>query len=281
MAVRREPSRDREGVVDVAQGRAGGLRRKDTMRTIKLTLAYDGTAYAGWQIQPGETTLQETLEAALLQITGESIRTLASGRTDAGVHALGQVVGFQTQSRLSPDVLRRALNAVLPLDMAVLEAVEVDESFHPIRDAVQKRYRYTIHDGPVRDVFARAYSWHYDRRLDAEAMHRAAQVLLGTHDFSAFETAGAPRKSSVRTITEIGVRRAGDCPLSPPDFIVLEVEADGFLYNMVRAIAGSLVEIGRGAETEDWLREVLQSADRRRAGPTAPPQGLCLLSVGY
>lgn len=245
------------------------------MRAIKLILAYDGTAYAGWQSQPDRPTLQETLETAIRQITGESVRTLASGRTDAGVHALGQVAAFRTNSRLAPDELCRALNAVLPRDVAVLDAAEVDAQFHPIRDARRKRYRYTIHDGPTRDVFCRAYCWHFGRPLNAESMHRAAQSLLGTHDFSSFETSGAPRKTSVRTISDIFVRPSSD------HFIILEVEADGFLYNMVRAIAGTLVEVGRGAERESWVRDVLESADRRRAGPTAPPEGLCLVRVDY
>jgi len=267
------------------------------MRTIKLTLAYDGTAYAGWQVQPGETTVQGTLEAALKKVTNQSVRVLASGRTDAGVHAAGQVVGFQTGSELAVNVLQKALNAVLPPDIAVIEVAEVPEGFHAIRDARRKRYRYVIHDRAVRDVFRRGYCWHYGRRLDVEAMHRAVQLLLGTHDFSSFETSGAPRESSVRTITDIFVCRAGDCPdfraakmgLSPSvvpvapgdDFILIEVEADGFLYNMVRAIVGTLVEVGRGAESEDWVHEVLQSTDRRRAGPTAPPEGLCLVHVDY
>jgi tRNA pseudouridine38-40 synthase len=268
------------------------------MRTIKLTLAYDGTAYAGWQVQPHKPSIQGAVESAIQEITSQHARVLASGRTDAGVHALGQVAAFRTDSKLPPDVLQRAINALLPPDIAVLDAAEVDPSFHPIRDAVRKRYRYTIHDGPVRDVFDRRYSWHYAHRLDAEAMRRAAQALLGKHDFSAFETAGAPRKSSVRTITNTSVRRSRDCCFSSPDlrdlrafaveetdatsdFLLLEVEADGFLYNMVRAIVGTLVEVGRGAESESWVADVLAAADRRRAGPTAPPEGLCLVRVDY
>lgn len=268
------------------------------MRTIKLTIAYDGTAYAGWQVQPDRTTVQQTLENALEKVTGERIRVLASGRTDAGVHALGQVVGFSTECKLPLDVLRRAINANLPPDVAVLKTAEAPEGFHPISHARRKRYRYAIHDGPVRDVFQRRYAWHYRRgRLDAEAMRRAAVALLGTHDFSSFETAGAKRATSVRTISDISVRRgrAGNKLPSPvgrgaggegrvgqgDDSIVIEVEADGFLYNMVRTIVGTLVEVGCGKRPETWPGEVLRSMDRRVAGPTAPPQGLFLVRVEY
>ena len=178
------------------------------MRTLKLTLAYDGTAYAGWQCQPGKPTVQETLEDAIAKVTGQRVRVLASGRTDAGVHALGQVVGFRTDSSLPPEVLLRALNANLPHDIAVLEVAEAPEGFHPTYHAVRKRYRYVIHDGPVRDVFRRHFVWHYNYgRLDAEAMQRAAAALLGTHDFSSFESSGAERKTSVRTIFELRVER--------------------------------------------------------------------------
>jgi len=248
------------------------------MRSIKLTLAYDGTAYAGWQVQPGRKTVQGVLEAALEQVTGQSIRVVASGRTDAGVHALGQVASFQTKSRLAADVFARAMNAELPHDVAVLAAVDVPEGFHALRDAVRKRYRYVIHDGPVRDVFRRRYCWQHHGRLDAEAMDRAARLLLGRHDYSSFQSSGAERQTSVRTIHEIAVWRGqgGDAHV-----ITLEVEADGFLYNMVRAIVGTLVEVGRGARSESWVGEVLAAADRGAAGPNAPPQGLFLVRVDY
>lgn len=248
------------------------------MRTLKLTLAYDGTKYAGWQVQPGQRTLQETLESGLAKITGETIRVTASGRTDAGVHALGQVVSFDTETMLAPDVFQRALNAELPDDMAVLAASEASPGFHAIRDAVRKRYRYVIHDGPVPDVFRRRYAWHYRQRLDAAAMHWSAQSLLGTHDFRSFESAWPQRMSSVRTIFEIFVVRgfAGD-----DNLLSLEVEADGFLYNMVRAIVGTLVEVGRGSRPDTWPAEVLAAEDRRVAGMTAPAHGLFLVCVDY
>lgn len=249
------------------------------MRTLKLTIAYDGTAYAGWQVQPERPTVQETLENAIAKVTGRHTRTLASGRTDAGVHALGQVVGFRTDSALPPEVLLRALNANLPHDVAVLNVAEVSNDFHPIADVLRKRYRYLIDDGPVRDVFQRHFVWHYIYgRLDADAMSRAAAALVGTHDFSSFESSGAERKTSVRTVFELSIERGGAGQGGP---IAIEIEADGFLYNMVRAIVGTLVEVGRGSRPEGWPAEVLAAQDRRLAGPTAPPQGLFLLRVRY
>lgn len=244
------------------------------MRTIKLTIAYDGTDYAGWQIQPDRPTVQSVLEEAIQRVTGEASRTLASGRTDAGVHALGQVVGFRTTSKLPPEVFVRALNANLPEDIAVLEAADVADLFHPIGDSIKKRYRYVIHDAEIRDIFCRRYAWHCRYRLDVEPMARAAQVLLGTHDFSSFESAGAPRESSIRTISDISVVRRDSR-------IEIEVEADGFLYNMVRAIVGTLVEIGRGSMSEGWIHQVLMAKNRQAAGPTAPPEGLFLVRVDY
>ena len=248
------------------------------MRTVKLTLAYDGTAYAGWQSQPDRLTVQGVLEAAIEQVTGRSSRTLASGRTDTGVHAFEQVVGFRTTSQLSAAVLRRAINARLPDDVAVLDLVDATENFHPIRDVLRKRYRYLIYDGPVRDVFRRNYAWKVQVPLDVPAMDRAAQALVGTHDFRSFQTQGAPRKTTVRTVYELSVRRGEEAENS---LVTLEIEANGFLYNMVRAIVGSLVEVGRGRRPESWIAEALASADRRLAGPTAPPHGLYLLKVRY
>jgi tRNA pseudouridine38-40 synthase len=249
------------------------------MRTLKLTLAYDGTNYAGWQFQPDQPTLQGTLERAICHVTGQPAGVLASGRTDAGVHALGQVVRCRTESRLPADVLGRALNAVLPRDMAVLNVAEAPDDFHPIRDVVRKRYRYVICDGPVRDVFQLRYSWHHVYgRLDAEAMQRAAAPLRGTHDFRSFQSSGAERQTSVRTIFDLLVERGRG---GRENFVDLEVAADGFLYNMVRALVGTLVQVGNGSRSEDWPGEVLRAADRRVAGPTAPPQGLLLLKVDY
>ena len=250
----------------------------DSMRFFRLTLAYDGTAYAGWQIQADARTIQAELESALNRVTGERIRAVASGRTDAGVHALGQVVSFSSRTARSTEVLRKALDANLPRDIVVLQVEEASQEFHAIRDAVRKRYRYVIQDGPIRDVFARRHAWYLPQWQDVPAMCEASHTLVGTHDFTSFEASGSPRATSVRTITDLTVeRRTGDFL----DRIVIEVEADGFLYNMVRNIVGSLVEVGRGKQTPAWIADVLHAKDRKVAGMTAPPQGLFLVNVEY
>jgi len=247
------------------------------MRTVKLTLAYDGTAYAGWQVQPARPTIQQTLEQAIAAVTGETVRVVASGRTDAGVHAAGQVVGWRTGSSLSEATLMRAVNAHLAPDVRVIDAAPAADDFHAIRDARSKRYRYQIQDGGVRDPLTRHYFWFFPQSLDADAMRTAATTLLGKHDFSSFEASGSPRNDSVRTILDIAVERPGE----QPNRIAIEVEADGFLYNMVRNIVGTLVDVGRGATPATAMRDILAACDRRQAGITAPPQGLCLVYVRY
>jgi tRNA pseudouridine38-40 synthase len=243
-----------------------------------LTLAYDGTDFAGWQFQPGQRTLQDTLEQTLAKITGQFTRVFASGRTDAGVHALAQIVSFDTETALPAGVLKKALNAELPHDMAAVEVEDALDGFHARRDAKCKRYRYMICDGYVRDVIRRRYVWQVFRELDVGAMSRGAKALIGTHDFTSFETGGSERESNERTVVHLDI-----CRLPSPNcnIIQLEIEADGFLYNMVRNIVGTLVEVGDGRQPEAWIAEVLGARDRRRAGPTAPPQGLFLVSVGY
>ncbi len=273
-------------------------------KTFKIHLAYDGTAYSGWQRQPGRATVQGALEAALEKVTGQAVETLGSSRTDAGVHALGQVVSLESATRLAPETLQRALNAELPDDVQVFAAAEAP-GFHALRDTLRKRYRYVIDDAPLGDLFQQHYAWRHARRLDAEAMHRAAQRLVGTHDFSSFENLGSPRQSPVRTIYEITVRREGcvkrsaDAPSFEPqaeqgraggltapgplpaDALILEIEGNGFLYNMVRNIAGTLALVGRGAKPESWPAEALAACRRPAAGPTAPPHGLFLLWVAH
>lgn len=244
------------------------------MRNIALTLAYDGTDFHGWQRQPGLRTVQEVLESALGRLTGVVPNCQASGRTDAGVHALGQVVNFLTASRHPPEVFVRAPNAMLPPDLRVLDAAERPQAFHATLDASSKRYRYVLDNGPIADPFRRRYAWHVRPRLDADAMHRAAQALCGRHDFRSFETNWPNRTSSVRTIFAVEVRREADA-------VTVEVEADGFLYNMVRAIAGTLVLVGAGRRPESFVADALRARSRPEAGPNAPPQGLFLVHVRY
>jgi tRNA pseudouridine38-40 synthase len=271
-------------------------------RWLKLTVAYDGTNYAGWQVQPDKPTVQGAIESAWREITQEVVRVTAAGRTDAGVHALGQVVAVVTENRLPVADLQRGLNAVLPEDVAIVSLEEAREGFHATYDALGKTYRYQIHNGRLPAIFDRRYIWHYPQPLDADAMHAAAQGLVGKHDFSSFESVGSERPDSVRTITELSVRRGwlgtsghrgtvvvieppGHSQLSDPealaDRVNIEVSGDGFLYNMVRAIVGTLVEVGRGTRDPTWPAVVLTACDRTRAGQTAPPQGLFLVRVEY
>jgi tRNA pseudouridine38-40 synthase len=250
----------------------------DTMRFLKLTLSYDGTGFFGWQSQPGRPTIQGEIEKALRQITGEATSAVASGRTDAGVHALGQAVSVRTHSPMPCDILQRALAANLPDNIGVIEVRDAPEGFHAIRDAISKRYRYVIDDGDVGDVFVRRYAWRIPRRLDDLAMHESAQALLGKHDFSSFEAAGAERQSSVRTIGDIFVARRAE---QGGERVVFEVEADGFLYHMVRNIVGVLVKVGRGREDVRWPAAVLAAKSRLAAANTAPARGLFLVSVRY
>lgn len=266
------------------------------MRTFKLILAYDGTRYSGWQLQPDRRTVQEELEAALARITQTKIRILGASRTDSGVHALGQLVSFTSDTAIAADKLLRGLNHELPEDIIVRELVDAPEGFHAIRHAYRKRYRYVIYDGHVPDLLRRNYSWHVGKPLDPLAMHRAAQGLVGKHDFSTFESSGAERKTSVRTVFELSVTRetapaeelwsvaragqGGDSPVELP-FIRIEIEANGFLYNMVRSIAGTLYEVGRAHRPEDWPRQIMETMQRSQSGRTAPAQGLFLLWVKH
>jgi len=244
------------------------------MRNLKLTLSYDGTDFSGWQTQPGFRTVQETLEAAIAAITGEAVRVNASGRTDTGVHAIGQVVNFYSNTHHPPQVLLRAINAHLPPDVVVSKAADVAQAFDANRDAKRKLYRYVIHDGPVPNLFLRRYYFQSPHRLDASVMSQAAEPLRGRHDFHSFETDWPNRMSSVRTISHLTVNRLAD-------WIWLDVEADGFLYNMVRAIAGTLINVGRGYWPVSQVAQILDAEDRRAAGPTAPAQGLFLMRVTY
>ncbi len=244
------------------------------MATYKLKLAYDGTDFSGWQAQPGQRTVQGVLQEAWHEITGETVRVTATSRTDAGVHAYGQIVGVTTESQLVPDRLLGGLNAKLPADVVLRSVEPAYDGFHATHDAICKRYRYRIHNGRQRPLMERRYVWHVVQNLDTQAMQLAAQHWVGKHDFASFQSTGSPRESTVRSITAIDVVRG-----KRPEQIEIEVEGDGFLYNMVRNIVGTLIQVGTRKHDPAWAAEVLNAQDRCAAGQTAPAHGLVLLWV--
>ncbi|NLG86348.1 MAG: tRNA pseudouridine(38-40) synthase TruA [Firmicutes bacterium] len=244
------------------------------MRNIKLTLAYDGTSFAGFQVQPNARTVQGELMSALATVLGEKVHMIGAGRTDTGVHARGQVVSFKTNGSIPTDRLPMALNSILPAAIVVWQAENVPLNFHARYDATEKTYRYLIHLGRVPSPFIKDYSWHTSRELNVPAMQQAAAKLVGRHDFSAFCAAGSAVRSKVRTIRHLNVEAV-------EDLVLVETAADGFLYKMVRSIVGTLVEVGRGALTAEEVQDILLTGDRSRVGPTAPPQGLILWHVSY
>lgn len=244
-------------------------------RKIKLIIQYNGSRYYGWAVQPGLPTVQGTLEEAFEKLCGRKVEVVGSSRTDAGVHALGQVAHVVLENCPIPTAnLPRALNRLVPEDIVVAGAEEVPDSFDAICGTRSKRYRYTIHNGPVRPVLEIHRCWHYPYPLNIIGMQQAAARLLGTHDFKSFASAGDQRLSSVRTITECRLE-------SNPPWITLDIAADGFLYHMVRNIVGTLVEIGRGRWQPEDMDAILHAHDRRAAGPLAPPAGLCLMEIFY
>jgi tRNA pseudouridine38-40 synthase len=244
----------------------------------KVTLAYDGSEFVGWQRQASGTSIQGLIEQALRELDQREVAVVGAGRTDAGVHARGQVASFSLARPIEAAALVGALNARLPDAVRIIDAEIMPDSFHARFDAALKVYRYRIWNAGVLDPFERRYAWHLVGSLDRDAMDAAAQLIRGRHDFAAFQAAGSRVRSSVREIFSSKVLAAlqGCGPL-----IVYEVSADGFLRHMVRTIVGTLVEIGRGRRSIDWMGEVLAGRDRSRAGPTAPPEGLVLVSVGY
>jgi len=245
------------------------------MRNIKLTIEYDGTGYHGWQIQPNTPTIQGVLEEKIGVITGEHVALIASGRTDAGVHALGQVANFKTGSRISLQGLKRGLNSLLPNDIAVRRVEAVREDFHARFSAKSKLYEYRVSNSSVLAPMERDFSWHVPQRLDLEKMRVAARLLLGTHDFSSFRAAQSDNLNPVRTLMALEIRR------NRKRIFSFRVRADAFLKHMVRNIVGTLMEVGRGKIAPESVTEILEAKDRTRAGTTAPPNGLFLVEVEY
>ncbi len=275
------------------------------MRNLKLTLAYDGTNYVGWQIQSNGRAIQEVMERCLSRLTGEETKLLAAGRTDSGVHALGQVCSFRTNTRIPCHGLRNALQDILPEDILVREVEEVPLDFHATFSARCKHYRYVIFNSKLPNPLVRHYAYHYHVALDFEVMHAAAQELLGTHDFRCFETKWPNKATSVRTILHAAVTRQTGWPVftypAPTDsqpyvsprarsvladpvggeFLWIDLVADGFLYNMVRTIVGTLIRVGRGYWEPADIRRIINQQDRTLAGETVPANGLYLVSATY
>ncbi len=245
------------------------------MRNIKLLIEYDGTNYKGWQVQPRGPTIQGLLEEKLSRLTGEKVHLIGSGRTDSGVHALGQVAHFKTQSPMDTRTIQKALNSLLPHDIVIQKVEEAHEGFHARKHAKSKVYEYRILNRDLQSVFQRGYAWHIRQKLNLAEMKKATQSLIGEHDFSAFRTVGSPTRTPVRRVIRAEWKRRRN------GLILFEIEANGFLKQMVRSIIGTLVEIGKGKRKASDLRKVLNSKDRREAGPTAPAQGLFLKEVKY
>ncbi|RAL23288.1 tRNA pseudouridine(38-40) synthase TruA [Thermoflavimicrobium daqui] len=244
------------------------------MKKIKLVIAYDGTDFSGFQRQPDKRTIQGTLEKVLSQLTGEEIQIYGSGRTDAGVHALGQVCHFSTNSPIPVDKYLYILRRLLPRDIVVQSCEEVPCDFHARKSAYWKTYRYQIETSRIPHIFMRRFYTHRPFVLDTKAMQEAGQLLLGTYDFTSF--------CSAKTVIEDRVRTIYDCQiLKESNSILIEVTGNGFLYNMVRIIAGTLYEVGRGIRSAQEIVQILAAKDRTKAGPTFPPEGLILLQVGY
>ncbi len=240
---------------------------------VRAVVAYDGTDYQGFQRQKNGPSVQEVLERALEQVTGERVTVLAAGRTDTGVHAEGQVIAFDTEWKHPLTALLRALNAALPPDVVVRELAPARPDFHPRYDAVSRYYRYTIYNHPIRSPLARRTSFHVAQPLDVVAMQQAADLLMGEHDFAAF---GTPPKgeNTIRQVFRAEWRN--EWP-----WLYFDIEADAFLYRMVRTLVGTMIRVGLGRISVEEFRQILESRDRRRAGPAAPPHGLCLMAVRY
>jgi tRNA pseudouridine38-40 synthase len=259
-----------EGDARLAEGRG----ERPTLRRLKLVLEYDGTAYHGWQVQPGLDTIQGRLEAALARLAGGAVHVMGAGRTDAGVHALGQVASCAAEVRLDDAALRRALNALLPKDIVVRDVETASAAFDARRCARSRTYCYTLLRRACPSALHGRYSLYVPCVLDAKAMGDATQALIGTHDFSAFRAGTCTAATPIRTVSRASWETVGD-------LWRFEIVGNAFLQHMVRIIVGTLLDVGRGRRRPGDFVEILASRDRRRAGKTAPPHGLCLVGVEY
>lgn len=268
------------------------------MRNIKLTVEYDGTNYHGWQSQTNANTVQDVLREAVRRLTGENCGIIGASRTDVGVHATDQAANFITGSRIPVERVPQALNGILPDDIVVKFAEEVDLDFHSTHSANGKKYRYLIYNSPSPSALMRHRAYHVKQQLDIEAMQEACRHFLGTHDFSSFRASGSNVKTSERTIFEISLKKQADSPFVfsdskgvnkctvpmfplAPSLLELEILGNGFLYNMVRIIAGTLVEVGIGKRSSGDIPVIIAERDRKSAGKTAPAHGLYLVEVYY
>lgn len=245
------------------------------MRNIKLTIEYDGTNYFGWQIQPKGETIQGVIEERLKKITSEHVHLIGAGRTDSGVHALGQVANFKTNSNIDIFSLKRALNSLLPEDIVIKKVEEVDLGFNARKHAKTKVYEYRILNRETPSVFLRRFTWHIPYKLNLGEIKKATEILIGEHDFSSFRSSGSTAKNSIRKIFRAEWKRSRD------GLVLFEIEANGFLKQMVRSIVGTLIEVGRGKIDVETFKKILESKDRRKAGPTAPANALILKEVKY
>ena len=245
------------------------------MENFRLVVGYDGTAYHGWQRQKADRTIQGEIENALATMTGKSVSLAGSGRTDAGVHAIGQTASFNSDAGLSPDIYFKGLNSLLPDDILIRVCESVDPAFHARYNARSKIYQYRILNRDMPSIMERHYVWHIRRQLNIEAMQEAASYLVGEHDFKAFEGTGSPRTSTVRHVIRAGIRE------TKGNQILFDIEADGFLRYMVRNIVGTLVDVGKGRIPGGNVNRILLSRDRNQAGATAPAKGLFLMKVVY
>jgi tRNA pseudouridine38-40 synthase len=245
------------------------------LKNFKLTIEYDGSAYCGWQRQPNGPTIQQTIEMALQTMTHQPMTLIGSGRTDAGVHAIGQVAHFKCDTNIAAQAFQKGLNSLLPNDIVIRESAEVDPTFHARYDVKSKLYRYCIRNQPIPVAIGRQYAWWIRAPLDVEAMTTAAAYLIGRKDFKSFEGTGSPRAHTVRHVMRAELQKPSE------DQIVFEIQAEGFLRYMVRNIVGTLTAVGTGALPPEALQAILLARDRNKAAATAPPQGLCLLHVYY